>query len=71
MTNANLTVSYSLSNSSFDGSESSSNLNEKESEESKRSGGRDDDLFGKPQDFADKRLSDKDRNNEKNCCKRR
>lgn len=66
MTNANLTVSYSLSNSSFDGSESSSNLNEKESEESKRSGGRDDDLFGKPQDFADKRLSDKDRNNEKN-----
>ena len=66
MTNANLTVSYSLSNSSFDGSESSSNLNEKESEESKRSGGRDDDLFGKPQDFADKRLADKDRNNEKN-----
>ncbi|MGS2726269.1 putative LPS assembly protein LptD [Psychroserpens sp. BH13MA-6] len=55
LTSANLNISYSLSSKAFEG-------NGKEDEaaiqESIRSGGRADDLFGKPQDFADQRLSD-------------
>ena len=54
LTSANLTMNYTLSSKSFDGSK---NDNEAANEESLRSGGRADDLFGKPQDFADQRLS--------------
>ncbi len=54
LTSANLTANYSLTSKSFD---TSKNENQAANEESLRSGGRDDDLFGKPQDFADQRLN--------------
>ncbi|MBE9490465.1 MAG: LPS-assembly protein LptD [Bacteroidetes bacterium] len=54
LTSANLTMNYSLTSKSFD---SSKNDNQAANAESLRSGGRADDLFGKPQDFADQRLS--------------
>ncbi len=54
LTSANLTMNYSLSNTSFGGDKEEDKASRKESV---RSGGRDDDLFGKPQDFADKRLN--------------
>ena len=59
VTSANLTMSYNLSNDTFKGNDENDNARK----ESLRSGGRADDLFGKPQDFADKRLND--RNEEK------
>ena len=53
LTSANITANYTLS--------SRNNKDRPEDqaarEESRRSGGRDDDLFGKPQDFADNRLT--------------
>jgi len=54
LTSANLSASYSLSSKSFDGND---DMDESAKEESRRSGGRDDDLFGKPDDFADRRLN--------------
>jgi lipopolysaccharide assembly outer membrane protein LptD (OstA) len=56
MTSANLTWSYSLSSDNFD-KEADDRENAAAREESRMSGGRDDDLFGKPQDFADQRLN--------------
>ena len=53
-------MSYTLSNDSFSGTESDSD--KASAQESARSGGRTDDLFGKSQDFADQRLSDRDKN---------
>ena len=53
LTSANMTMSYSISSSSFDGSE-----NEKSTEENLRNGGREDDLFGRAQDFSDQRYND-------------
>ncbi|MEN8885331.1 MAG: putative LPS assembly protein LptD [Winogradskyella sp.] len=64
MTSANLNISYSLSNDSFSGKGD----DDKDEEADKRAAtanGRTDDLFGKTQDFADKRLGDKDRDKEK------
>jgi len=58
LTSANLTLNYSLnSKSSGDKDEKETPQDERAREESLRSGGRDDDLFGKPQDFADQRLN--------------
>jgi len=58
LTSANLTLNYSLSSEMFGGKESKETpQDERAREESLRSGGRDDDLFGKPQDFADQRLN--------------
>ncbi len=58
LTSANLTMNYTLSSKDFD---ESKNENQAANEESLRSGGRDDDLFGRPEDFADQRLiSDND-----------
>ncbi|MBN4085146.1 LPS-assembly protein LptD [Flavobacteriaceae bacterium AH-315-B10] len=54
LTSANLTMNYTLSSTDFD---ESKHENQAANEESLRSGGRDDDLFGRPQDFADQRLS--------------
>tara|TARA_R110002049_G_scaffold31092_2_gene105767 strand:+ start:9520 stop:12192 length:2673 start_codon:yes stop_codon:yes gene_type:complete len=62
LTSANLTMSYTLSNESFSGDESAQESSS--SRESARSGGRTDDLFGKSEDYADKRLSDDDKNKE-------
>ncbi|MBU2921342.1 LPS-assembly protein LptD [Winogradskyella psychrotolerans] len=60
LTSANVNMSYTLSNDSFSGPESDSD--KASAQESARSGGRTDDLFGKSQDFADQRLSDRDKN---------
>ena len=57
LTSANLNVSYSISSSTFEGDGSE---NDAAIQENLRSGGRADDLFGKPQDFADQRLSDEE-----------
>jgi len=54
LTSANLTMNYSLSSKSFGGDKEEDKASR---QESLRSGGRDDDLFGKPEDFADKRLN--------------
>jgi len=62
LTSANLTANYSFSsNDSKDDNKSSNN---RAQEESLRSGGRDDDLFGKPQDFADKSFNDNENDSE-------
>jgi len=55
LTSANLTTSYSFS--SNDSKDDDRSTNSAAQQESLRSGGRDDDLFGKPQDFADKSFS--------------
>ncbi len=57
LTSANVNMSYTLNSKSFQGS----GTDDPAIQESVRSGGRADDLFGKPQDFADKRLSDNDK----------
>jgi len=54
LTSANLTMNYTLTSKSFD---KSKNDNQAAREESLRSGGRDDDLFGVPQDFSDQLLN--------------
>ena len=51
-------MSYTLSNDSFSGDESGQD--NQSSQQSARSGGRTDDLFGKSEDFADTRLSDRE-----------
>ena len=61
VTSANLTMSYNLSSDSFKDDEKNDDASKKES---LRSGGRADDLFGKPQDFADQRLNGNNGNNE-------
>ena len=58
LTSANLTMSYSLNSRMFGGKEKEEEpQDERAIQESLRSGGRADDLFGKPQDFADQRLN--------------
>lgn len=57
ITSANFTLSYNLSSDTFEGG--NSRENQAATTESLRSGGRADDLFGKPQDFADQRLNEK------------
>ena len=57
LTSANLTLNYSLSSQMFGGKESKDNTqNSRAREESIQSGGRADDLFGKPQDFSNRQL---------------
>ena len=62
ISSANLTMSYNLSSDTFSGDDS--NDNDAATQESLRSGGRADDLFGKPQDFADRRLNSDRKNDE-------
>ncbi len=62
LTSANLNISYSLSNDTFSGKEEEDEKDEDEERRAANSNSRTDDLFGKTQDFADKRLGDKDRN---------
>ena len=59
LTSANINMSYTLSNDSFSGTESEKD--KASAQEAARSGGRTDGLFGKTEDFADRRLSDDDR----------
>ncbi|WP_298899919.1 putative LPS assembly protein LptD [uncultured Psychroserpens sp.] len=63
LTSANLNISYSLSSKEFEGE--GGDEDDRAIQESLRSGGRADDLFGKPQDFADQRLTDVDRSDKK------
>jgi lipopolysaccharide assembly outer membrane protein LptD (OstA) len=66
LTSANMNLSYSLSNSTFSGKgEGGDGLDAREERESLLSGGRSDDLFGRPQDFSDQRLTDDDKDTEK------
>ncbi len=62
LTAANVNMSYTLSNESFSGDESDEKR--ASAQESARSGGRTDDLFGRSEDYANKRLSDTDENKE-------
>ncbi|MEO8933797.1 MAG: putative LPS assembly protein LptD [Xanthomarina sp.] len=55
LTSANVTMSYTLSNTTFSGGET-----KESNQENLRSGGRDDDLFGRSQDFADQSFYDED-----------
>ena len=54
LTSANMTMSYNLSSDTFNGEQSDE---DPAYEESVKSGGRADDLFGKPQDFSNQSLS--------------
>jgi hypothetical protein len=60
LTSANLTLNYSLSSKSL-GKKS----DDKDAVDNTQSGGRDDDLFGVAEDFADRRLSDEEDKDEK------
>lgn len=62
LTSASMNLSYSLSSSKSKGKKES---DERAREESRRSGGRDDDLFGVSENFADQRLGDEDKSEEK------
>ncbi|MBQ0785959.1 MAG: LPS-assembly protein LptD [Oceanihabitans sp.] len=55
LTSANLTMNYTLNSSSFNGKEDESRTNSRE--ETLRSGGRADDLFGVTEDFANQQLN--------------
>jgi len=57
LTSANLTLSYNLSS---DGTGEDNKTSERSRNETLQSGGRDDDLFGRSQDFADSRFNDDD-----------
>ena len=61
LSNANMTMSYSLSSTSF---ESTDQDNTAARDQSIRSGGRADDLFGKSQDFSDQQSNDRNDTNE-------
>ncbi|RIA09763.1 hypothetical protein OE09_1609 [Flavobacteriaceae bacterium MAR_2010_72] len=58
LTSANLTLNYSLSSDSF--KKKDDGKDDAAIQENIRSGGRADDLFGRPEDFADRRLGDED-----------
>ncbi|OIQ28547.1 MAG: organic solvent tolerance protein OstA [Bacteroidetes bacterium MedPE-SWsnd-G2] len=60
MTSANMNISYNLSSDSF----KETGKDKRGKNESLRSGGRADDLFGKTEDFADRRLGDDDQDEE-------
>ncbi|MEO5789571.1 MAG: putative LPS assembly protein LptD [Gelidibacter sp.] len=62
LTSASMNLSYSLSSDSFKGGKEP---DQRAIDESLRSGGRDDDLFGVSQNFADQRLGDEDREKDK------
>lgn len=59
LTSANINMSYTLSNDTFGKSESDDD--KASAQEAARSGGRTDGLFGKTEDFADRRLGDGDK----------
>ncbi|MGM5471374.1 putative LPS assembly protein LptD [Flavobacteriaceae bacterium LMO-SS05] len=61
LTSANLTLNYSFSSKNLDKKPEDKNANT----DALRSGGRDDDLFGKSEDFSDRRLTDSDTDKDK------
>lgn len=56
LTSANFTTGYSFNSSTFSGGKD--DASSRASQESLRSGGRDDDLFGRPEDFANNLFND-------------
>ncbi|HLV14774.1 MAG TPA: putative LPS assembly protein LptD [Xanthomarina sp.] len=60
LTSANITMNYTISNTTFTGGETKQSTNE-----NLRSGGRADDLFGRSQDFADQSFYEDDDEEEK------
>ena len=67
LTSANLNISYTLNNETFSGKDDDDDK-EKDEEAERRAAtanARTDDLFGVSQDFANRRLSDSDRNKDK------
>ncbi|NNK88619.1 MAG: LPS-assembly protein LptD, partial [Flavobacteriaceae bacterium] len=62
LTSANLTINYSLNSKSFKKGDTAED--DAAIQESINSGGRADDLFGKPQDFADNRFTGRDEEGE-------
>ncbi|WP_083191588.1 putative LPS assembly protein LptD [Formosa haliotis] len=63
LTSANMTVSYSLSSKMFSGE--AEDKNDRGIQENLRGGGRDDDLFGRSQDFSDQSFFDNEDEEEK------
>lgn len=63
ITTANINMSYTISSKAFEGS--GNEQDDPAIQESLRSGGRADDLFGRPEDFADRRLTDEDNDDDK------
>ena len=55
LTSANVNLNYSFSSTQFEGDEDENELNQREATSS---GGRDDDLFGRAEDFSDRRLNE-------------
>jgi hypothetical protein len=64
LTSANLNISYSLNNDSFSGKDNNDENKDEKERRAAASNSRTDDLFGKTEDFADKRLTDKDKSND-------
>jgi len=60
LTSANLTMNYSISSKEFSGGKD----NERSRKESLQSGGRDDDMFGRAEDFSDPRFYEDDEEEE-------
>jgi lipopolysaccharide assembly outer membrane protein LptD (OstA) len=60
LTSANVNMNYSFSSSQFQGSDDDDDRNQ---QESASSGGRDDDLFGKAEDFSDRRMNEDSNSN--------
>jgi hypothetical protein len=57
LTSANVNMSYSISSSEFENNNEEEEDNELNQMESTSSGGREDDLFGRAEDFSDRRLN--------------
>ncbi|QNK77673.1 LPS-assembly protein LptD [Winogradskyella sp. PAMC22761] len=65
LTSANASMSYTLSNDTFSGKRGANDdKKDTSAQESARSGGRTDDLFGRSENFANTRLSDQDNKGE-------
>jgi len=62
LTSANVNMNYSFSSSQLEGDSNNKNENELNRRESTSSGGRDDDLFGRAEDFSDRRMNNENSN---------
>ena len=58
LTSANINMNYSFSSSQLKGDDDEEDENERVQREATSSGGREDDLFGRAEDFADRRMND-------------
>jgi hypothetical protein len=58
LTSANVNMNYSFSSTELEGDDDEDSRNERSTRESTSSGGREDDLFGRAEDFTDRRMND-------------